>query len=58
MKPLLALLILAAALFVGACNNSSGSPVPTLNAVPSTVTSPGTSPELSPEVSPAASPSA
>jgi hypothetical protein len=58
MKPLLALLILAAALFVGACNNSSGSAVPTLNPVPSMVTSPGTSPELSPEVSPAASPSA
>ena len=59
MKPLLALLILAAALFVGACNtNPSGSAVPTLNSVPSMVTSPGTSPELSPEVSPAASPSA
>ena len=43
MKPLLALLILAAALFVGACNPG---------------TSPGTSPELSPEVSPASSPSA
>lgn len=51
MKPLLALLIVAAALFVGACNtNPSESAVPTLNPV--------TSPELSPEVSPAASPSA
>lgn len=59
MKPLLALLILAAALFVGACEtNPGGSAEPTLNPVPSTVTSPGTSPELSPEVSPAASPSA
>jgi len=59
MKSLLALLILAAALAVGACNtNPSESAVPTLNPVPSTVTSPGTSPELSPEVSPAASPSA
>jgi hypothetical protein len=58
MKPLLALLILAAALFVGACNNPAGSAVPTLNPVPSTLTSPGTSPELSPQVSPAASPSA
>ena len=44
MKPLLALLILAAALFVGACNtNPGGSAVPTLNPVPSTVTSPGVS---------------
>ncbi len=51
MKSLLALLILAAALFVGACQtNPGGSAVPTLNPV--------TSPELSPEVSPAASPSA
>ncbi|HEY8869515.1 MAG TPA: hypothetical protein VIM30_08990 [Candidatus Limnocylindrales bacterium] len=59
MKPLLALLILAAALFVGACKtNTGGSAEPTLNPVPSTVTNPGTSPEVSPEVSPAASPSA
>jgi hypothetical protein len=59
MKSLLALLILVAALFVGACNTTpAGSAVPTLNPVPSTVTSPETSPELSPEVSPEASPSA
>jgi hypothetical protein len=50
MKSLLALLILAAALFVGACNDNSGSTAPTVNPV--------TSPELSPEMSPEASPSA
>ncbi len=55
MKSLLALLILAAALFVGACNNTSGSAAPTVNAP---VTSPEISPELSPEMSPEASPSA
>ena len=55
MKSVLALLILAAALFVGACNNSSGSAAPSVNAP---VTSPETSPELSPEMSPEASPSA
>jgi hypothetical protein len=51
MKPLLALLILAAALFVGACNNNSGA-----SAAPAT-NAPVTSPELSPEMSPEASPS-
>jgi hypothetical protein len=54
MKSLFALLILAAALFVGACNNTSGSAAPTVNPV----TSPETSPELSPVMSPEASPSA
>ena len=53
MKALLALLILSAALFVGACNSTGGSAAPTLNPV----TSPETSPELSPEMSPEASPS-
>src|SRR4029079_11015999 len=55
MKSLLALLILAAALFVGACNNTSGTAAPSVNAP---VTSPETSPELSQEMSPEASPSA
>ncbi len=55
MKSVLALLILAAALFVGACNNTSGTAAPSVNAP---VTSPETSPELSPEMSPEASPSA
>jgi hypothetical protein len=51
MKSLLALLILAAALFVGACNSSSGgTALPSLNPVDSPVTSP----ELSPEASPSA----
>lgn len=55
MKSLLALLILAAALFVGACNNGSGgTALPTLNPVDSPVTSPELSPELSPEASPSA----
>ena len=59
MKSLLALLILAAALFVGACNtNTSGSGAPTVNPVSSPVTSPATSPETSPMTSPEASPSA
>jgi hypothetical protein len=50
MKHLFALLILAAALFVGACNNSTGgTAAPTINAP---VTSPETSPEMSPEASP------
>lgn len=55
MKSLFALLILGAALFVGACNNSGGSAAPTVNPP---VTSPETSPEMSPEMSPEASPSA
>jgi hypothetical protein len=55
MKSLLALLILAAALFVGACNSTTGgTTAPTVNPV----TSPETSPELSPVMSPEASPSA
>ncbi len=49
MKSLLALLILAAALFVGACNNSTGgTTAPTTNPVSSPVTSPEMSPEASP----------
>ena len=52
MKSLFALLILGAALFVGGCNNTSGSAAPTI----APVTSPETSPELSPEMSPEASP--
>jgi hypothetical protein len=52
MKALFALLMLAAALFVGACNNNTGgSAAPTVNP-------PVTSPEISPEMSPEASPSA
>lgn len=55
MKSLLALLILAAALFVGACNNGTGgSNAPTLNPVQSPVISPEFSPEMSPEASPSA----
>lgn len=54
MKSLLALLILTAALFVGACNNTGGSAAPASNAP---VTSPELSPEMSPEMSPEASPS-
>jgi hypothetical protein len=55
-KALVALLVLAAALFVGACNSTTtgGSALPTINPV----TSPETSPEMSPELSPEASPSA
>ena len=41
MKSLLALLMLSAALFLGACNNSSGSSAPTVNPP---VTSPGNEP--------------
>ena len=41
MKSLLALFILAAALFVGACNNTTGgTTAPTTNPVSSPVTSP------------------
>jgi hypothetical protein len=59
LRSLLALLILAAALAVGACNSDGGgSPSPTLNPVPTQVTSPDVSPDMSPETSPAASPSA
>jgi hypothetical protein len=51
MKSLLALLIVAAALFVGACNtNSGGSGTPTLNPVVSPVTSPESVPTASPSV--------
>jgi len=56
MKSLLALLMLAAALFVGACNSTTGGSATPTVAAP--VTSPETSPELSPEMSPEASPSA
>lgn len=59
MRPLLAMLILVAALAVGACDSDSGgSPSITLSPVTSPVSSPETSPEMSPETSPAASPSA
>jgi hypothetical protein len=56
MRSLFALLILAAALFVGACTNTNtgGSAAPTLNPLPSTEISPATSPELSPAASPSA----
>lgn len=61
MKPVLALLVLAAALAVGACTNpSGGSGTPTLNPVTSPDpggSSPATSPETSPVASPEASPS-
>jgi hypothetical protein len=57
MRPLLALLILAATLAVGACSNGS-STSPGLETT-SPVTSPDTSsPVTSPEISPEASPSA
>jgi hypothetical protein len=53
MKSVLALLVLAAALFVGACNSGTGgTTAPSVNAP---VTSPETSPEMSPEASPSAS---
>jgi ABC-type glycerol-3-phosphate transport system substrate-binding protein len=55
MKSLLALLMLAAALAVGACNSPAGSAGTTLTPVSSPATSPATSPAMSPEVS--ASPS-
>jgi len=50
------MLIVAAAFAVGACNNSGGSPSPSLNTLPTTppVTSPETSPSASPEASPSA----
>jgi hypothetical protein len=59
MKPLFAVLIVAAALFIGACTNTTGgSGAPTVNPISSPVTSPATSPETSPMTSPEASPSA
>jgi len=59
MRPLLALLILAASLAVGACSNTSSSTAPGLESTPPVVTSPDTSsPVTSPETSPEASPSA
>ncbi len=58
MRPLLALLILAATLAVGACSTGS-STSPGLESTPPVVTSPDTSsPVTSPDVSPEASPSA
>lgn len=55
MKSLLAVLVLAAAFAVGACNNSTASPT---TAVPSTnVTVPSIGPVALPSDSPAASPS-
>jgi Spy/CpxP family protein refolding chaperone len=50
MKSVLALLVLAAALFVGACNNSTGATTAPASNPP--VSSPVTSPEMSPEASP------
>ena len=59
MRPLLALLILAATLAVGACSTSSSSTAPGLESTPPVVTSPDTSsPVTSPEAVPSASPSA
>ena len=55
MRPLLALLILAATLAVGACSTSSSSTAPGLESTSPVVTSPDTS---SPVTSPEASPSA
>jgi hypothetical protein len=54
MKTALAILAIAAALFVGGCNNSTSSP--SVSTAP--ITSPATSPEMSPATSPEASPSA
>jgi hypothetical protein len=56
MKSLFAVLVIAAALFVGACNTNSGaSGAPTVKPITSPLT---TSPETSPMTSPEASPSA
>ena len=52
MKSLLALLVLAAALAVGACNSTTSSGAPTTNPASSPVTSPELSPATSPEASP------
>ena len=54
MRAVLAMLILAAALFVGACNSSSSSPSTSVAPVPTTESSPVTPVDSS---SPAASPS-
>jgi hypothetical protein len=57
MKSLLALLILGAALAVGACNSPATSGVPTTNPVVTPVTTPASSPATSPDVTVSASPS-
>lgn len=54
MRAVLAMLIVAAALFVGACNSSS-SPSPTIAPAPSIEASPVTPVESSPVVSPSPS---
>ncbi len=54
MRAVLAMLIVATALFVGACNSSSSSESPTIAPVPTTESSPVTPLDSS---SPAASPS-
>ena len=55
MKTALAILAIAAALFVGGCNNSTTSPsvstAPITSAAPSLETSPAASPEVSPSAS-------
>jgi hypothetical protein len=54
MKSLLAVLIVAAALFVGACNTTGGSSAPSVAPATSAPSVPATSP-ASPEASPSAS---
>lgn len=58
MKSLFAVLIVAAALVVGACNTTpAGSGAPSTKPVVSPVTSPATSPATSPDTGASASPS-
>jgi PBP1b-binding outer membrane lipoprotein LpoB len=55
MKTALAILAIAAALFVGGCTNSTSSPGVSTAPITSPATSPADSPAASPEVSPSAS---